>query len=158
MSSRYRPCVGVVLANSDGCVFLGERSDVPGAWQMPQGGIDDGETPESAALRELEEETGISKRLVQMVDQVPDWIRYDLPQDLVGNAWKGRFRGQEQKWFLFLFHGTDSDIRLDLHNPEFARWKWARPSEVVEGIVPFKRAVYGQVLDHFAQHLRKPTS
>ena len=153
MNLNYRPCVGVVLINSQGRVFVGERLKMPDAWQMPQGGIDEGETPEAAALRELEEETGVSRDLVRVVDQTPDWIRYDLPDHLVGKTWKGRFRGQEQKWFLLRFEGTDQDIRIDTPHPEFSRWKWVSPDEVIESIVPFKRAVYAQVLKHFAPQL-----
>ncbi len=152
MGLGYRPCVGAVLMNSNGSVFIGERVDTPNAWQMPQGGIDDGESPESAALRELEEETGVTSDLVQVVDETPDWIRYDLPDHLIGKVWKGRFRGQEQKWFLLRFEGTDQDIRIDTAHPEFSDWKWVRPEEVIEGIVPFKRTVYAQVLEQFAPH------
>jgi len=149
----YRPCVGVVLANAEGRVFTGERIDTPGAWQMPQGGIDDGETPEVAALRELEEETGVSPALVTVEDQTSDWIRYDLPDHLVGKMWKGKYRGQEQKWFLLRFQGQDADIDITRHHKEFARWRWSSPDDVLTHIVPFKREVYDAVMTAFADRL-----
>ena len=149
----YRPCVGVVLANPEGCIFTGERLDTPGAWQMPQGGIDPGETPEAAALRELEEETGVPKSLTRIEAELPQWIRYDLPDHLVGKLWKGRFRGQEQRWFLLRFQGADSDIDITRDHPEFARWRWSPPDQVVADIVPFKREVYAEVIAGFRSHL-----
>lgn len=149
----YRPCVGVVLANAHGLVFTGERADTPGAWQMPQGGIDAGESPRDAALRELEEETGVPARLVSVEDETSDWIRYDLPDHLIGKVWKGRYRGQEQKWFLLRFRGQDRDIDITKHHKEFARWRWSRADEVLEHIVPFKRQVYEQVLAAFQESL-----
>ena len=149
----YRPCVGVVLANPDGLIFTGERVDTPGAWQMPQGGIDDGETPEGAALRELEEETGVPQRLVKVEAETDGWIRYDLPDHLLGKVWKGRYRGQEQKWFLLRFQGSDADIDITRHHKEFARWRWLSADEVLDNIVPFKRAVYDQVIGEFRDRL-----
>ena len=149
----YRPCVGVVLANPDGLIFTGERVDTPGAWQMPQGGIDDGETPEGAALRELEEETGVPQRLVKVEAETDGWIRYDLPDHLLGKVWKGRYRGQEQKWFLLRFQGSDADIDITRHHKEFARWRWLSADEVLDNIVPFKRAVYDQVIGQFRDRL-----
>ena len=149
----YRPCVGVVLMNRDGGIFTGERVDTPGAWQMPQGGIDDGETPQDAALRELEEETGVSPALVTLVAEHPDWVLYDLPDHLRGKVWKGRFRGQKQKWFLFRFDGDDSQIDIAKHDREFSQWRWSSPDEVTRDIVPFKRAVYEQVMQGLADHL-----
>lgn len=151
----YRPCVGVVLANPSGLIFTGERIDTLGAWQMPQGGIDDGETPAAAALRELEEETGLPPSLVTVEAEHPDWVLYDLPEHLVGRLWKGRFRGQTQKWFLLRFHGTDSDIDIAKHDHEFARWRWSTPDEVLRDIVPFKRSVYDQVIAAFRPALEK---
>lgn len=149
----YRPCVGVVLANPDGLIFTGERVDTPGAWQMPQGGIDDGETPEGAALRELEEETGVPQRLVKVEAETDGWIRYDLPDHLLGKVWKGRYRGQEQKWFLLRFQGSDADIDITRHHKEFARWRWLSADEVLDNIVPFKRAVYDLVISQFRDRL-----
>jgi len=145
----YRPCVGVVLANAEGLVFTGERIDTPGAWQMPQGGIDKGESPEDAALRELTEETGIPRALVTVEAEHPDWIRYDLPDHLLGRVWGGRFKGQTQKWFLLRFRGKDSVIDLKAKDEEFARWKWSGPDQVLDDIVPFKREVYEKVIGHF---------
>lgn len=149
----YRPCVGVMLADARGRVFVGERIDTPGAWQMPQGGIDEGEAPGDAALRELEEETGVGPALVTVEAEHPDWVRYDLPPHLLGKVWKGRYRGQRQKWFLLRFQGDDGQITLNTAHPEFSAWRWARPDEVPALIVPFKRDVYRQVLDAFASRL-----
>jgi len=149
----YRPCVGVVLTNAKGHIFTGERIDTPGAWQMPQGGIDENETPHAAALRELEEETGISRSDVTQMAETSDWVTYDLPDHLVGKLWKGRFRGQKQKWFLLRFMGEDTVINLSKHHQEFARWRWSTSQEVIRDIVPFKRDVYKQVLTAFAKEL-----
>ena len=148
-----RPCVGVMLMHDDDRLWVGERIDTPGAWQMPQGGIDDGEDPSAAALRELEEETGVSARLVEPVAETADWLTYDLPPDLVGKAWKGRYRGQRQKWVLLRFLGQDADIRIDLPHPEFRAWRWMGADEVLAQIVPFKRGVYAAALTEFAPHL-----
>ncbi len=146
----YRHCVGVMLANSQGQVFVGQRIDTPGpAWQMPQGGIDKGETPQQAALRELWEETGIPADLVRIEAETENWLTYDLPHDLVPKIWKGRYRGQEQKWFLARFEGSDSDVNIETDHPEFSRWQWLSPDHLVENIVPFKRAVYTEVLNAF---------
>ena len=149
----YRPCVGVMLANRDGRVFLGERIDTPGAWQMPQGGIDPGEDPRVAGLRELEEEIGVAADLVTIEAEHPDWIAYDLPPELMGKVWKGRYRGQTQRWLLARFHGDDAQIAINTAHPEFRAWHWAAPSDVVDLIVPFKRDVYREVLDAFAPRL-----
>ena len=149
----YRPCVGVVLSNADGLVFAGERVDLPGAWQMPQGGIDKGETPREAALRELEEETGVSPDLVTVEAETEGWVAYDLPADIIPRIWKGRFRGQEQKWFLMRFHGEDSQVRIDTEHPEFSAWQWLPADEVIAQIVPFKRGVYEAVIAEFRHHL-----
>lgn len=149
----YRPCVGVMLADAKGRVFVGERIDTPGAWQMPQGGIDKGEDPRDAALRELEEETGVGAALVTAEAEHPDWVQYDLPPHLLGKVWKGRYRGQRQRWFLLRFHGRDDQIILETEHPEFSAWRWASPEEVPGLIVPFKRDVYRQVLTAFADRL-----
>jgi putative (di)nucleoside polyphosphate hydrolase len=149
----YRPCVGVMLADERGRIFAGERIDTPGAWQMPQGGIDRGETPREAALRELHEETGVPPSLVMLEAETAGWVRYDLPPDLLGKVWKGRYRGQEQKWLLLRFHGSDADIDIATAHPEFSRWTWLDPRDLLDRIVPFKRAVYAEVLTEFAPYL-----
>ena len=152
-SLPYRPCVGVVLRNPNGLIFTGERLDTPGAWQMPQGGIDAGETVAQAGLRELREETGVSPDLVTEIAASHDWITYELPDHLRGKLWKGRFRGQKQKWVLLAFSGTDADVDIVQPHQEFARWRWSSPTEVLRDIVPFKRDVYTQVLTNFKEHL-----
>ncbi|MES2145782.1 MAG: RNA pyrophosphohydrolase [Pseudomonadota bacterium] len=153
-SLPYRPCVGVMLINAQGLVFAGQRIDSPiPAWQMPQGGIDDGEKPRAAALRELWEETGVTADLVAFVGKTHHWITYDLPPDLLGKVWGGRYRGQRQKWFLFRFLGTDADIRIATENPEFSSWRWIAADQMVAEIVPFKRAVYDQVVRSFRAYL-----
>jgi len=155
-SLPYRKNVGIVLMNRDGRIFAGQRIDNPGAaWQMPQGGIDAGEKPREAALRELFEETGVRADLVEKIAKTEDWVTYDLPDELIGNIWGGKYRGQKQKWFLFRFNGEDSDVNIATEHPEFSVWQWMEPAEVVEKIVPFKRAVYEQVFEIFAEHLRK---
>jgi putative (di)nucleoside polyphosphate hydrolase len=144
----YRPGVGVMLLNPHGQVFVAQRIDMPSiAWQMPQGGIDPGETPRQAALRELFEETGADK--AEIIAESRDWIRYDLPADLVPKIWGGRYRGQEQKWFAMRFLGTDADIDIDGEKPEFSAWRWAELAEIADLIVPFKRALYRQLVAEF---------
>lgn len=151
----YRRNVGLVLINPEGLVFAGQRIDNPGsAWQMPQGGIDKGEKPKEAALRELNEETGVRADLVEKLAKTEDWITYDLPAELIGQIWGGKYRGQKQKWFLFRFLGQDSDVNIATEHPEFSVWQWMRAEELVERIVPFKRAVYEQVFAAFRDHLR----
>jgi putative (di)nucleoside polyphosphate hydrolase len=151
----YRPCVGVMLADAAGRVFVGQRRDASApAWQMPQGGIDPGETPREAGLRELREETGIGADLVRIEAETDGWLRYDLPAELLGQVWRGRFRGQEQKWLLMRFLGTDADIRIDTEHPEFSAWRWLDPGELVASIVPFKQEVYAAVLAEFQPRLR----
>lgn len=150
----YRPCAGVMLLNSDGLVFAGQRLDsgsggAPEAWQMPQGGIEPGEMPGDAALRELTEETGLASDKVQVLGESPDWVTYDLPPEILGKVWKGRFGGQQQKWFAMRFLGQDGDVRIDTAHPEFSRWQWMPAADLVAGIAPFKRAVYQQVFTDF---------
>ncbi|HWL56492.1 MAG TPA: RNA pyrophosphohydrolase [Paracoccus sp. (in: a-proteobacteria)] len=154
----YRPCAGVVLINREGLVFAGQRIDNPGddrerAWQMPQGGIDEGETPYQAALREMTEETGITPNLVDVLAESPDWVTYDLPAELLGKVWKGRYGGQQQKWLALRFLGADSDVNIQTRHPEFDRWQWMLAGDLVARIVPFKRAVYEQVFRDFRQLL-----
>ena len=151
----YRPCVGVVLINTEGRIFAGQRIDsaVP-AWQMPQGGIDKGEEPREAAFRELWEETGVTADLVEELGGTDDWVTYDLPPELLGKVWGGKYRGQKQKWFLFRFKGRDDQVRIDSEHPEFSTWKWIGHEEMVASIVPFKRAVYETVVEAFRDHLK----
>ncbi|MDQ2878555.1 MAG: RNA pyrophosphohydrolase [Pseudomonadota bacterium] len=153
-SLPYRPCAGVMLRNRDGRVFVGQRLDtVMDAWQMPQGGIEPGEDALTAAVRELREETGIAANKVSMVAEAPDELHYDLPPELVGKMWKGKYRGQRQRWFLFDFLGEDTDIDLATAHPEFGAWRWVDPAELPALIVPFKRALYEEVIAAFASHL-----
>ncbi|WP_299847091.1 RNA pyrophosphohydrolase [uncultured Roseovarius sp.] len=150
----YRPCVGVMLVNNDGHVFVGQRIDNDAAaWQMPQGGIDPGEAPRDAALRELWEETGVPADLVTIEAETDGWVPYDLPLELVPRIWKGRFRGQEQKWFLLRFQGLDADVNISTDHPEFSEWRWLPPEDLVDNIVPFKRDVYISVLKQFGELL-----
>ncbi len=150
----YRPCAGVMLVNADNRVFVGQRRDSQAqAWQMPQGGIDPGEDPCAAALRELWEETGVTSELVTVEAETVGWIPYDLPHDLVPRLWKGRYRGQEQKWFLLRFHGQDSDVDIATEHPEFSEWRWLPANDLVDNIVPFKRSVYEQVLNELKEYL-----
>lgn len=150
----YRPCVGLMLRNAEGHVFVGQRRDRDtDAWQMPQGGVDKGEEPRDAALRELWEETGVTSDLVVIEAESNRWLPYDLPHDLVPRIWKGRYRGQEQKWFLLRFHGRDEQVNIATEHPEFSAWRWLAPDTLVANIVPFKRDVYVQVLKEFAPYL-----
>jgi putative (di)nucleoside polyphosphate hydrolase len=156
-SGRYRRGVGVMLLNSTGMVFVGARIDnTDEAWQMPQGGIDQGEhdDPWKTALRELEEETGISPNLVQRITQCPERLKYELPPDLKGKLWGGKYVGQDQDWFLARFLGTDTDINIGTAHPEFREWKWIEPKRIPELIVPFKRDLYRRLLAEFSDYLR----
>jgi putative (di)nucleoside polyphosphate hydrolase len=148
---RYRRGVGIMLLDRRALVFVGRRIDTPGAWQMPQGGIDAGESPRAAARRELEEETGTGN--AEIVAETADWLRYELPAAVSGQAWGGRYVGQEQKWFAMRFLGADADFALDRHHAEFDAWRWVAPAELIALIVPFKRALYQAVLREFAHLL-----
>ncbi|HEX4736396.1 MAG TPA: RNA pyrophosphohydrolase [Allosphingosinicella sp.] len=153
-SLPYRPAAGVMLINGRRQVWVGQRLDSTlEAWQMPQGGLDPGEEPLEGALRELEEETGIPRRLAELVARAPMELTYDLPDDLIGKLWKGRWRGQRQHWFLMRFLGTDADVHIDTPEPEFRAWKWAEPRDLPSMIVPFKKQLYEQVLEAFADRL-----
>ena len=147
----YRPNVGIALFSKRGHVFLGRRINAHGPfqWQMPQGGIDKGESPEDAAYREMEEEIGVSPKLVSLLAESDDWLYYDFPADLKARL-PGPYIGQRQKWFALRFNGSDSDVKLDFHTPEFDAWRWAEISEVSELIIHFKRPVYDAVVKEFA--------
>jgi putative (di)nucleoside polyphosphate hydrolase len=150
---RYRRGVGVMLLNQDGKVFVGRRIDnTDEAWQMPQGGIDEGEEPWPAALRELEEETGIRPHLVERISKCPERLKYDLPKELRGKLWGGKFKGQIQDWYLARFLGRDSDVNIATRHPEFSGWKWIEPQQLPELIVPFKRDLYRRLLREFAEY------
>jgi putative (di)nucleoside polyphosphate hydrolase len=159
--TAYRPCVGVMLLNPQGLVWIGRRfqkqndDGVGHWWQMPQGGIDGNEDPAAAALRELEEETAV--RSAEIIAEAPGWYNYDLPEHLIGKSWKGKYRGQTQKWFAARFTGEDSEINLAPpgHKQEFDQWRWVKMHEVIDAIVPFKKPVYEQVIAAF-RHLGQP--
>jgi putative (di)nucleoside polyphosphate hydrolase len=158
-SLPYRPCAGIVVLNRAGLAFIGRRIDGPEhvdathAWQMPQGGIDPGEEPQAAAARELHEETNISS--VERLGEVTDWLSYDIPRDIIGLAWQGRYRGQTQKWFAVRFVGDESEIDIahpaGAHQAEFSAWRWEPLQNVPDLVVPFKRQVYERVVKEFAQ-------
>jgi putative (di)nucleoside polyphosphate hydrolase len=155
----YRPCVGLTVFNPEGLVFIGRRSSGPEhidethVWQMPQGGIDDGEDPWPAGLRELYEETSIGS--VERLGAIDDWLTYDIPRDIVGQAWGGRYRGQTQKWFALRFIGDDGEINIETpgggHEPEFIQWKWEPLEHLPDLVVPFKRRTYERVVREFAK-------
>ena len=159
----YRPCVGLCVLNRDGLVFVGRRIDGPEhvdavhAWQMPQGGVDRGEDPWPAALRELYEETNI--RSVEKLGEIDEWLCYDIPRELVGQAWKGRYRGQSQKWYALRLTGDEREIDITHpaggHEPEFVEWRWERMKKLPELVVPFKRPVYERVVKEFAKFAKR---
>ena len=150
----YRRGVGVMLLNRDGRVFVGARIDnTDEAWQMPQGGLDEGEDPWACALREVEEETGIAPHMVERIGKCPERLRYDLPPELRGKLWGGKWKGQVQDWFLARFTGSDADVNIATEHPEFRDWKWVEPDEVPKLIVAFKRDLYERLLKEFAEYL-----
>jgi putative (di)nucleoside polyphosphate hydrolase len=152
---QYRPCVGIMLLNDRGLAFIGRRIGMPAGlnpWQMPQGGIDPGESPVEAALRELREEVGTDK--ASLLAETRDWLHYDLPPGLVPGHWAGRYRGQRQKWFALRFTGSDDDIDIATAHPEFDAWRWVEAARLPDLIVPFKRQVYRAVLQEFRELLK----
>ncbi len=152
----YRPCVGTMMINAAGEAFVGKRIDNQEGdwWQMPQGGVDEGEDLDEAMLRELGEETGVAPQHLEIVYRLEDELYYDLPDELVGKLWKGKYKGQRQAWYLVRFTGSDNDIDLEAHkHPEFCEWKWVDPDLLPELIVPFKREVYATVVAGFKPHL-----
>jgi putative (di)nucleoside polyphosphate hydrolase len=152
----YRRGVGIMLLNRDGQVWVGRRIDNSDeAWQMPQGGIDEGEEPWATALRELEEETGIAPHLVERLSQCPERLRYDLPPNLRSKLWGGKWKGQLQDWFVARFLGTNDDVDIATSDPEFCDWKWVDPDDLPELIVPFKRDLYRRLLTEFRAHLKR---
>lgn len=156
ISKPYRPAVGLMLLNPARQVFVGHRIDTKSeAWQMPQGGIDWGETPEEAAYREMWEETGITRDKVKVIRESEDWFHYDLPDYLADTLWRGRYRGQKQKWFALEFLGDDKDINIQTDRPEFSEWKWADPLTLTDIIVPFKRDLYAAIVRDFEDLLKK---
>ena len=150
----YRPAAGIMLLNAENKVWVGQRIDnIAEAWQMPQGGLDPDEDAQAGALRELEEETGITPSLVAIIACASRTFDYDLPAELIGKLWKGKYRGQRQTWYLMRFLGSNDDVRLDTDHPEFRAWKWAEPRHLPDMIVPFKRQLYRDVLEEFAPYL-----
>lgn len=153
-SLPYRPCAGMLMINREGLVFVGQRLDTKlEAWQPPQGGIDPGEDALTAAIRELGEETGVSADHIELIAEAPEELYYDLPDDLVGRVWHGKWRGQRQRWFLFRFLGEDSDINIATAHQEFSAWRWVKAESVVDLAVDFKRQLYRDVMAAFAAHL-----
>lgn len=156
MEKKYRPCVGVALFNADGLVFIGERIDNPGSWQMPQGGIDENEDILSAALRELEEETGIKPDKIELIKILDDWFSYDIPPEVLGRLpWGKDYQGQKQKWISLRFTGEESDINLRSHDPpEFQNWKWSELESVPATITPFKIGLYNRLIPVLRETVR----
>jgi len=150
----YRPCVGIMLINAQGHIFAAQRLDsaIP-AWQMPQGGIDEGENPGAAALRELEEEISVTPDLVAPLSETRDWLAYDLPAEIVPRIWNGCYKGQKQRWFLMRYLGRDDQINIQTAHPEFSEWRWIAADEMLDAIVPFKREIYAKVIDEFCDWL-----
>ena len=149
----YRPCVGIVLIKK-GKIFAGQRLDYKSsAWQMPQGGIEDNESPKDAAFTELKEETGIKKKHIKIILESKNWLRYDLPEELISKLWNGKFVGQKQKWFAMEFFGSDTDININTKFPEFSQWKWMTADQLINSIVPFKKNVYKKILTKFSAKL-----
>ena len=149
----YRPCIGIFLLNNDGFVFAGRRIDSRvEAWQMPQGGIDAGESPLQACMREMREEIGTNT--AKLISQHDDWLYYDIPLPLADRLWQGRYKGQKQKWMALRFTGDDSEINIATEEPEFCEWKWLSPHDLVNLAVPFKRDVYQNVLGAFTPYLK----
>jgi len=156
----YRPNAGLVVLSETGKIFAGRRLDTPDAWQMPQGGIDKGEEPETAAFRELAEETGIQADMVELLASTPDWIKYDFPPEVAQKLWKNKqgtpkYRGQRQRWFLMRFVSGDHEINIQTDAPEFSEWAWLTPNDLLERIVPFKRGIYEEVLGAFSPWLAR---
>jgi putative (di)nucleoside polyphosphate hydrolase len=153
-TKKYRRGVGVMLVNGAGLVWVGRRIDNRDeAWQMPQGGLDKGEEPWAGALRELEEETGIPPTLVEKIADHPQQLRYDIPDAIAAHLWKGKYAGQIQDWYLARFTGVDSDVNIATEHPEFSHWQWVEPHLLPELIVPFKRDMYRDIIDGFADYL-----
>ncbi len=150
----YRPCIGIMLLNKNNLVFTGQRIDATSeAWQMPQGGIDEGEETIEAAFRELQEETGIPRHKTNVIFQTNDWLYYDLPDHLMGKIWGGQYKGQKQLWVLMRFLGEDEDIDINTSEPEFKSWSWIKPKTLPDVIVPFKKKLYQDVLKAFEGEL-----
>tara|TARA_Y100000992_G_C20919324_1_gene329153 strand:- start:40 stop:513 length:474 start_codon:yes stop_codon:yes gene_type:complete len=150
----YRPNVGMMILNKKKEIFVGKRIDHPSEfWQMPQGGIDTKEKPEVAALREMREEVGIKKNLVKLITESKDWYYYQIPKDLAETLWKGKYKGQRQKWFLYKFIGSYNDINIHTDHPEFSNWKWVDKEFLVPNIVPFKKEIYSKLLNEFSNYL-----
>ncbi len=155
----YRPCVGIMLVNTENRVFVAKRNDNrtskwKDAWQMPQGGIDEGEEAQDAAFRELEEETGIRANAVKLIAQSNNEHFYDLPEELLGKLWKGKWLGQRQYWFLMRYLGEDNAINIDTEIPEFSEWKWSKIEDLSDNIVPFKRDIYANLAQEFSTILK----